>query len=494
LGVEVDDVWRRAFGRQTVLAVWPPAPDQNEGPGLLLVEADDAELLSRLVSGIRSAQERAGELLQSRQASYRGLPYEERRVKRGQGEMLVYLAVLDRVGVLTSQEELIERVLDLHLTREAAGPRLAQLPAFQAALTQIDPAAPAKLFVNPRSWDATLARSLPEGKSGLGQQFVSQFWKSLEYAVFAFSLHPQARAEGFLALTEQTEAHHLSEVGGALSGSASLLEQIPSDALAAAAGQADLTRLLRWVHSGDAPNAPRKRSLPEGIWSLVDGTFQGIGPGFGAFLAPPSPGSEFPLSAAAGMQIGNRAPAQQEQALKPADALRSLLQAAVALSPPREGQTPPQLKSHALGETEILTLVDLSGAPPGLSPSFAFAGRSMFVGTGPEIVQRAAAVTPAESLAAARSFRELLGPRLTQPTHASYANLAALRRWLADDGERVVAALSGNKENPPDEARRGLAELARLLEVADIAAAAAQIERSGIRLVATAAVASLPAD
>jgi hypothetical protein len=164
------------------------------------------------------------------------------------------------------------------------------------------------------------------------------------------------------------------------------------------------------------------------------------------------------------------------------------------LSPPREGQTPPQLKSHALGETEILTLVDLSGTPPGLSPSFAFAGRSMFVGTGPEIVQRAAAVTPAESLAAARSFRELLGPRLTQPTHASYANLAALRRWLADDGERVVAALSGNKENPPDEARRGLAELARLLEVADIAAAAAQIERSGIRLVATAAVASLPAD
>jgi hypothetical protein len=102
LGVEVDDVWRRAFGCQTVLAVWPPAPDQKEGPGLLLVEADDAELLSRLVAGIRSAQERAGELLQSRQASYRGLPYEERRVKRGQGEMLVYLAVLDRVGVLTS--------------------------------------------------------------------------------------------------------------------------------------------------------------------------------------------------------------------------------------------------------------------------------------------------------------------------------------------------------------------------------------------------------
>ena len=56
LGVEVDDAWRRAFGRQTVLAVWPPAADQKEGPGLLLVEADDAELLSRLVAGIRSAQ------------------------------------------------------------------------------------------------------------------------------------------------------------------------------------------------------------------------------------------------------------------------------------------------------------------------------------------------------------------------------------------------------------------------------------------------------
>ena len=160
-------------------------------------------------------KQRRGDLLDSRHAVYRGLEYEERRVKRGQDEMRIYLAVLDRVGVLANQEELIQRVLDLHLTRDVAGPRLAQLPAFQAALTQVDPAAPAKLFVNPRSWDTALARSLPEGKSGLGQQFVTQAWKSLEYAVFAFSLHPQARTEGFLALTEHAEASHLSEVGGA---------------------------------------------------------------------------------------------------------------------------------------------------------------------------------------------------------------------------------------------------------------------------------------
>src|SRR5687768_2530968 len=112
----------------------------------------------------------------------------------------------------------------------------------------------------------------------------------------------------------------------------------------------------------------------------------------------------------------------------------------------------------------------------------------MIVGTGPQVVERAATIAPAESLASAPIFRELLGPRLKHPTHASYANLAALRRWLANDGERLAAVLAGNKEGPPDEARRGLEELARMLEVADVAAAAAQIEGSGIRLVATAAV------
>lgn len=489
LGVEVDDAWRRAFGRQALLAVWPPdGPDQKQGPGLLLVEADDAELLSRLVAGIRSAQQRSGDVLDSRHVTYRGLEYEERRIKRGTEDMRIYLAVLDRIGVLASQEDLIERVLDLHLTREVAGARLAQLPAFQTAMTQVDPAAPAKLFVNPRSWDAALAHSLPDGKSGLGQQFVTQAWRSLEYAVFAFSLHPQASAEGFLALQNHADASHFSEVGAALSGPASLLEQIPADALAAATGQVDVTRLIRWVHSGDAPDAPRKRSLPEVIWSLVDGTFQGLGPGFGGFLAAPPADSEFPLAAAAGMQIQNRVAAQPDHALKPADALRSLLQAAVALSPPRDGQSPPQLKSHAAGETEVLTLVDLAGTPPGLSPSFAFSGRTMFVGTGPQVVQRAATLAPAESLAAASVFRTLLGPRLKHPTHASYANLAALRRWLAADGDRIAAALSGDKEGPPDEARRGLEQLSSLLEVADVAAAAVQIEPSGIRLVATAAV------
>jgi hypothetical protein len=401
--------------------------------------------------------------------------------------MLIYLAALDCVGVLATQDELMRRVLDLHFARDVGGPRLTQLPAYQKAITQVDAAAPAKLFINPRSWDAILSRSFPEGKpAGLGQQFVTQAWSALDYGVFAFSLHPHARAEGFLALAQQADAVHVAEVGSALSGPASMLEHIPADALAGAAGQIDVTRLLRWAHSGDGPNAPRKRSLPEVVWSLVDGTFQGIGPGFGGFLAAPSEEDEFPLSAAAGMQIQGRAAAQPERTLQPADALRSLLQAAVALSPPKEGQSPPQLKSQTSGETEVLTLIDLTGAPPGVSPSFAFAGRSMFVGTGPEAVQRAASLDSAESLAAAQDFRELLGPRLKQPTHASYANLAALRRWLAAKGPQI-AGLLGNQDDPPEAARRGLEQLTRLLEVADVAAAAAQFDPSGIRLVAAAA-------
>jgi hypothetical protein len=488
LGVEVDDVWRRAVGRQTVLAVWPPEEaGQKQGPGLLLIEAQDAELLSRLVAGLRSAQQRAGDVMDTRRATHRGLEYEERRIKRGEGTVHVYLAVLDRIGVLASHEHLLHRVLELHATRDVAGPRLAQLPAYLAALEQVDAAAPARLFVNPRAWDAALARSLPADESRKpGQLLLAQFWRSLHYGVFAFSLHPQARADGFLAVDERGDANELSEVLGALSGPAVMLDRIPSESLAAAAGTVDVTRLLRWARGMDRDGPPSRRSLPEIVWSLIDGTFQGIGPGFGGFLAAPPEGSEFPIAAAAGMQIQGRAPAQPDGMLKPAEALRSVLQAALALSPPREGHAP-QLKSRTLGETEILTVVDLAEAPPGLAPSFAFTDGTLFVGTIPGVVEQAAAATPVSPLAAKPVFRRLLTPRLQAPTHAAYANLAALRRWLAAEGDRLAAMLSQGKDSA-DDARHGLEQLGMLLKLADHAAAAAQFEPTGIRVTAAAMV------
>jgi len=131
------------------------------------------------------------------------------------------------------------------------------------------------------------------------------------------------------------------------------------------------------------------------------------------------------------------------------------------------------------------SLSGLSDAPLGVALSFAFSGRTLLVGTAPQVVQRAAETAPADSLSAAPGFRHLLGSRLASPSHAAYANLAALRRWLTAEGDRIAIALSGNKEGGIEEARRGLEQLALLLALADSAAAAAQFEPSGIRFVAS---------
>lgn len=491
LDVSVPDAWRQIFGRQMLLAIWPPEnAQQKQGPALLLVEAEDPQLLARLVRGIQAAQQRSGEVLESHDFDYRGVKVQSRLVRRGEGNERIFLATLDRIGILANQERLMEQTVDLQLAGDASAGKLSRLPAYQEAMEQVEATAPAKFFLNPRIWDAALARAVEAGDKpdAPGRQLVIQAWRSLRYAVFAFSLHPQARAEGYLAMEPAGENAALAEVLGALGGPAALLEHLPADALAAAAGTADITRLVRWINSY-SPQAGRRRGLPEIAWSLVDGTFQGLGPGYGAFLTRPSEGSEFPLAAAAAAQIQQRVAARQANALSPAEALRSLLQAAIALAPPREGEAPPNLKSEKLGETEILTLSGLPATPPGVAPSFAFADRTMFVGLSPQIVRTAAALGPAASLADAPRLRELLGPRLTRPSQVGYVNLQALREWLAVQRDSIAALLAGKEEGKLEETRHGLEQLHALLGVADFAAAAAQIEPTGIRLSAAAMVA-----
>ncbi len=85
-------------------------------------------------------------------------------------------------------------------------------------------------------------------------------------------------------------------------------------------------------------------------------------------------------------------------------------------------------------------------------------------------------------------LRGLFGPRLTVPTQVAYINLAALRRFLAGDFERIVAALSPQQGEKQDEARRGLKEMSTVLELADSAAIAAQVEAGSIRISASIAL------
>jgi hypothetical protein len=490
LGVEVDDVWRGIFGRQTVLAIWPPATDQKHGPGLLLVEASDAALLETLVAGVRDVQERSGELLDSRRVMYRGLTYEERLIWRDGGKVRVCLAVLDRVGVLTSHAETLERVLDLHLAAGRPGASLAQSTAFLEAQAQVDSSAPLKLFINPRTWDAALARGLSEKgeRARRGQQLLVEAWHSLQYAAFSMRLEPQPRLEGFLARDPARQATEIPEVLGALTGSPSLLKHVPADCLAAAAGVVDVDRLVRWLRSpaADVQAAPRRRSAPEVVWSMLDGTFLGIGPSVSGFVAAAPRESEFPFAAAAGVEVHRRA-ADDTSGLKPLEALRSLLEAAVDLQSRPDGRSP-QVKLQKSGDVEVLTVANLPNVPGAIEPSLAFQQRAMLVGTSPRVVEQAATLERDNSLAASAVFRRLLGPRLVAPSQAAYVHLAGLRRLLAADFERIATALAPPQVEKRDASRRGLKELSTLLELADAAAVAAQIDSTGIRVTASVSI------
>jgi hypothetical protein len=388
--------------------------------------------------------------------------------------------------VLASHAHVIKRVVDLHLAREAPVASLAQLAAYQDARASVDATAPVQLFINPRAWDASLARGLAEdeGAPRRGRQLVHEAWTSLEYAAVSLRLEPQVRLEAFWKLDCDRQAAELPEVLGSLSGAPRMQQHIPADCLAAAFGRLDITRLIGWLRR-PAPLAPaaRQRSAAEVVWSLLDGTFQGIGPSFAAFVSAAPPESDFPLDAAAATEILHRAGAATSH-LKPAEAIKSLLEAGVAAAGNTAGK-PPEVKSQHVEDFEVTTVSNLPNVPAGVQPSFAFRDKTMLIGTSPAVVQRSAGNE--DSLSSALSA--LLGPRLTAPTQAVYLNFARLCRLLADP-ERIVEALAPKEDAEREKTRRGLKDLSLLLELADAAAAAAQVEPTGIRF--SAAVATEP--
>jgi hypothetical protein len=175
---------------------------------------------------------------------------------------------------------------------------------------------------------------------------------------------------------------------------------------------------------------------------------------------------------------------EAEGNLRPIDALRSLLEAALALQTNTSEQSP-QVKLQKSAGLELLRVANLPNAPAGVEPTFAFGQRGLIVGSSPQIVERVATLDIADSLAASATLRNLLGPRLTAPSQLAYLHVSGLRRLLAADPERIATALAPGGEEKREEAGRGLRELAALLDLADFAAVAAQVEADAIRFSAS---------
>ena len=495
LDVRPEDVWRKIFGHRTLLAVWPSdADDGRDGPGLLLVESQDAALLSQLVEGLCEAQARAGEVVEAHIRSHAGASYHARVIRRGGGETNLYLASLGTVGVLTSHEHLMRRVLELKAAQEPPNDSLAMHSGFQQAFERLDPDAPLKLFVNARAWDRVIAKGAEAGQGSRQQRSIEQLWKVSPYWAFSLSVHPRLTLVGIAGFEELPSGNPWREGLVSMSGAARFSQHVPADCLAAVASTVQVGRLLRSAAQAseaggddDSPKPPEKKrrelAVLSLVWNLLDQTFHGLGPNFGGYVAAAEPEEEsLPLDIVLGLEVDRHAAVDAPQHRNPAQALESLLGVAMGLHKQQHPESEVGVETDNAEGLKIWKLSDWETMPRGWQAAFTISRGFLLAGTSPAAVRHSATIESDSSLGGQPSLAALLEPQLREPGHLVYVNMAATRRWLMDHRDGLQSRLAEAKKTDTDQVARGLDRLLSVLNLADAFVLAAKIDSNGLSL------------
>ncbi|HVW37099.1 MAG TPA: hypothetical protein VHB99_07330, partial [Pirellulales bacterium] len=493
LGASPAEAWSGILSGRTLFAVWPPAGDNADGPALLIVEATDPALLERLSRNFVAMLREAGKWKKTAMLEHAGRSCEVHVISGENGELL-YLASIDRLAVAANDESLIRETLALSAAK--AGPRgtLAALSGYVAGKDRLSPQTALRLFVNPRPWDAglwaDLQRKPPESHDARFQKAMIETWQATDYVVAGIALGSDATVEAFAAWRTSALPSAVREAAECVSGRAAIAERIPRNALVAAAGRIDWGRLM-WRF---APPSRTARKAGEGPppeaapgvsaeWLLPASLAHGIGPDFGAYLAPPTVGGEakhesrLPLDFVAILQSRPLEPGDDRPSLaKLAEpVLHSLLTSAAAATNAQSAQPAASLETIDLGGLAMISFAGLPG-PRGrpLSATYAVVGDDFWLASSPAALHRGVDLSAEDSLANAAPF-----DRVPSPSHLLYIDLQGARQLLASS-PGIVEFMAASKGLDRDAARRSVRELLSLGELADSASAVARLDESGI--------------
>jgi hypothetical protein len=493
LGATPAEAWSGILSGRTLFAVWPPAGDSANGPALLLIEAKDRELLERVLRNFIAMQREAGKWKKTSTLEHAGRECEVHVISGDNGEQL-YLASVDRLAVAANEESLIREMLALSAAE--VGPRgaLATLSGYVAGNKRLSPQTALRLFVNPRPWDAglwaDLKRKPPESPDAQFQKTVIETWQAADYIVAGVELGSEATIETFAAWRTSALPPAVREAAECVSGRAALAERIPRNALAAVAGRVDWGRLIwrfsppnRLGHKAGEEQRPEMAPGVSAEWLLPASLAHGIGPDFGAYLAP--------RSAAGGGKHESRLPLDfvailQSRPLEPGDGrpslaklaepvLHSLLTSATAATNAQSAQPAASLETIELGGLSMTSFAGLPG-PRGrpLSATYAVVGDDFWLASSPAALHRGVDLPAENSLAASPPF-----DRVPNPSHLLHVDLQGVRQLLASS-PGIVEFLAASKGLDRESARRSVRELLALGELADSASAVARLDETGV--------------
>jgi hypothetical protein len=450
LGVPVDQ-FSVLFGDELLVAVWPEKSPGEAGPGLLILRCPDESLLQRVARGIVDRQRRAGRLAPTRRLASQGRSIEVHSIKTNGSGSQVCLAIVGQLAVVSTSSTLLEEIISADLGQDSApappAASLAALPAYRAAAQRLNPAAPVRVFLNPRAWDDQM-HALPRPKSGrkaLVHDAISGLWAASDFVSASLAAGDSLALEVFLACQQSRLKAPLKETFASVTGPSLLAERLPAQCLAAAVGRIDLGRVYRAVL--EAPGVEEYAIRPPNSlgWSAAMALAGSLGPDYElAVLAPPAAraADEPPVDWVLGIETHGvethdiETHGARRGGDGPASAawivpwLRETLRLSAASATASGKQ--PAFRSSTFEQAGV-QLTSISGAvrlPACRKLFLAQDDRLLWLGnSGPLTAQAAGAPLPTPS--GNQRYRALHNPRLGAPSDLVLLDLAAIRRVLA---------------------------------------------------------------
>jgi hypothetical protein len=363
------------FGNAVVLAHRAAAKAEDE-QGLFLLKAANAKLLAEFVNRINHEQTQRKEVKDVVELKYKGRSYFRRLEKNSTH----YYYVQDAYLFLTSQEDLLRRVLDVHADPKKSGPLPQHLQRARADR------ALASLWINPRSLDGELKdkANAAQGAEAYGLKKFLTIWQALDAVVLSFT--PGRELE--VALSLQARVRDLPEVARSLfrdNGKPSeLWQRFPKDAVVTIAGRLD-NGMLNMLADFTPPTLREDMSmgLSNGVRSvlrldLFKDVTPNVGPDWGISVAAAPNAGDFPhILAALAVRPGDK---NVDQALVKGieffSTVAALKSADFNLSSVDQGK----VKVHVLSNDKVF--------PPGLRPAYALKDGFLVLGSCPEAILR----------------------------------------------------------------------------------------------------------
>ena len=427
----------------------PPGQEGKED-GLILLHARDEDLLRRVVERIIEMQTKAGEIKSVAPVGEGGGRY-YRRVKVLESEPPDYYAVHGHRLAFSGSETLLKSVLPRLGAEDPGDPpivgRMKRLGVNDA---------PACVLINPRSFDADVARSTESGK-GSERAFLKEFaayWKAVDGLAVFVNLRPSV--ELGLALNVRTAelpkaaARFLAEAGKR----SPLWDRIPEDALFAVAGRVHVESLAAAL--GGFLTEPDRKKVVDAVADAsrpfletadYGALGRGLGPDVGFWVTALESGSKnWCPRAVLAARIGDGPDGQVAEAavLKGLDFLARLA------SLQHKGM---RVHSEHQGPVEVRYLTHPTAFPPGFQPAFAAKGGYVLL---------------ADSPATVRQFDPPAG-RATDAAEVPVlrVSVTAWRKYLTQHRDPLIEYLAGLRGGDPKEIGRRLDMLAPVLEGLD---------------------------